>query len=56
MESNPMVHRYAWHDPKTGTSAIFNTDGSLTATGQAYAQIESRARPSMGDDEQGSTL
>jgi len=36
MESEPMVERYAWHDSKTGTSALFDANGRLTATGIAY--------------------
>lgn len=37
MEGEPMVQAYAWHDSKTGTSSLFYSDGSLTATGKAYA-------------------
>ncbi|MCX8517156.1 MAG: glycosyl hydrolase [Rhodoferax sp.] len=37
MEKSDCVHRYAWHDAKVGTSALF--DGrELSATGRAYAQ------------------
>ena len=39
MENEPMVERYAWHDSKTGTSAIFNENGSLTKTGLVYSKI-----------------
>ena len=37
MEKTPWVQRYAWHDSKTGTSALFDAQGELTATGKAYA-------------------
>lgn len=37
MESTPWVERYAWHDSKTGTSALFDEQGNLTSTGKAYA-------------------
>ena len=38
MEKSDCVHRYAWHDAKVGTSALF--DGrELSATGRAYAQV-----------------
>jgi len=40
MENEAMVQRYAWHDSKTGTSAIFNDDGSLTATGKFYSDFK----------------
>lgn len=36
MNSQPMVARFAWHDSKVGTSAIFTTQGDLTLTGQSY--------------------
>lgn len=36
MESQPMVEKYAWHDSKTGTSALFTSTGQLTTTGIAY--------------------
>lgn len=36
MNTQPMVARYAWHDSKTGTSAIFTSQGTLTSTGIAY--------------------
>lgn len=36
METEPMVEKYAWHDSKTGTSALFDINGKLTATGIAY--------------------
>jgi hypothetical protein len=36
MESNPMIIKYAWHNSKTGTSAIFTTTGQLTPTGITY--------------------
>ena len=37
MEGTPWVEAYAWHDSKTGTSALFDASGELTATGKAYA-------------------
>jgi hypothetical protein len=36
MEQQPMVERYAWHDSKVGTSAIYDANGNLTATGKTY--------------------
>ena len=36
MNSQVMVERYAWHDSKVGTSAIFTAQGDLTITGQSY--------------------
>lgn len=36
MERSSCVERYAWHDPKAGTAALF-VEGVLTATGRAYA-------------------
>jgi len=36
MTASDCVQRYAWHDAKTGTSALFE-NGQLTATGQTYA-------------------
>ena len=37
MNSEPMVYRYAWHDSKEGTSALFDTAGNLTETGKNYS-------------------
>lgn len=37
MEQNPMVWGYAWHDSKHGTSSLFSSEHTLTATGTAYA-------------------
>lgn len=37
MEKTPYVHRYAWHDSRAGTSALFDDKGALTPTGKAYA-------------------
>ena len=37
MDRTSYVHRYAWHDSRVGTSALFDDKGSLTATGRAYA-------------------
>lgn len=36
METEPMVEKYAWHDAKSGTSAVFTSTGALTATGTTY--------------------
>lgn len=36
MNGQTMIERYAWHDSKSGTSALFTTSGQLTATGIAY--------------------
>lgn len=38
MNTEPCVERFAWHDAKTGSSALFDEKGQLTATGKAYAQ------------------
>ena len=38
MATSPCVQRYAWHDAKTGTSALFDS-GQLTRTGKTYAAI-----------------
>jgi hypothetical protein len=37
METEPRVHRYAWHDPKLGNAALFDEAGALTDAGKAYA-------------------
>ncbi|NBW80455.1 hypothetical protein EBR21_01755 [bacterium] len=37
MEKTPFIERYAWHDSKVGTSALFDEKGQLTATGRTYA-------------------
>lgn len=37
MERTPWIERYAWHDSLTGTSALFDESGALTATGKTYA-------------------
>ncbi len=37
MNAQSFIERYAWHDSKAGTSAIFTTSGALTATGVKYA-------------------
>lgn len=39
MNANSCVQRYSWHSSTTGTSDLFNADGSLTSTGTAYAQV-----------------
>ena len=41
MEKTPWLERYAWHDSKTGTSAVFDESGGLTATGRTYADLPS---------------
>jgi hypothetical protein len=40
MHTSPCVERYAWHDAKAGTSALFDDKGHLSATGKAYAQAQ----------------
>ena len=37
MERTTWVERYAWHDSRAGTSALFDAQGELTATGKTYA-------------------
>ena len=37
MDMTPWVQRYAWHDSRVGTSALFDADGKLTVAGKAYA-------------------
>jgi hypothetical protein len=37
MNTSPCVERFAWHDAKRGTSALFDEQGALTDTGRAYA-------------------
>ncbi len=37
IEATDFVQRYAWHDVRVGTSALFNENGGLTATGRTYA-------------------
>jgi hypothetical protein len=36
MENEQMIEKYAWHNSKFGTSALFTTSGELTATGKVY--------------------
>lgn len=36
MEQNPMIQKYAYHNSKYGTCAIFTTAGQLTPTGITY--------------------
>jgi len=36
METNPMIEKYAYHNPKYGTCATFTSTGALTATGITY--------------------
>jgi hypothetical protein len=38
LATSDCVQRYAWHDAKTGTSALFE-NGRLTVTGQTYAAV-----------------
>lgn len=38
MNQSPCVERYAWHDARVGSSALFDAQGALTATGRRYAQ------------------
>jgi hypothetical protein len=44
MERTPWVERYAWHDSRVGTSALFDEKGELTATGRVYAAAHRAAR------------
>lgn len=37
MERDDRIERYAWHDSGVGTSALFESDGSLTRTARTYA-------------------
>jgi Glycosyl hydrolase catalytic core len=37
MEETSFVERYAWHDSRAGTSALFVENGKLTETGKAYS-------------------
>jgi hypothetical protein len=39
MEATDFVQRYAWHDSRVGTSALFDEKGGLTATGRAYSIV-----------------
>lgn len=39
MDATPYVERYAWHDSRVGTSALFTGTGELTETGRAYAKL-----------------
>lgn len=36
MEQHPMIHRYAYHNAKVGTCAVFTSTGDLTPTGITY--------------------
>jgi len=38
MNASDCVERFAWHDAKVGTSALFDAKGRLTLTGKAYAE------------------
>lgn len=40
MIQEPCVQRFAWHDPKVGTSALFLANGELSPTGEIYAEID----------------
>lgn len=40
MNNNPMIERFAWHDSKVGTSAVFTIDGQLTETGITYRDAQ----------------
>lgn len=40
MNQEPCVERFAWHDAKEGTSALFDKDGNLTVSGNAYSQAQ----------------
>ena len=38
MDASPCIRRYAWHDAKQGSSALFE-GGQLTAAGRSYASV-----------------
>lgn len=40
MNASNCVERFAWHDAKSGTSALFDERGGLTETGKAYASAK----------------
>jgi hypothetical protein len=40
MNAQSFIQRYAWHDAKYGTSAIFDSTGALTPTGLTYGQVK----------------
>lgn len=42
MEKTSYVERYAWHDSRAGTSAVFDEKGELTMTGKTYAKAGRR--------------
>lgn len=44
METTPWVEKYAWHDSRAGTSALFDTDGHVTDTGKAYSSAKRTSR------------
>jgi hypothetical protein len=39
MQAQPWIFRYAWHHSGVGTSALWNLDGTLSATGIKYASF-----------------
>jgi hypothetical protein len=39
MEQTSYMHRYAWHDSGVGTSALFDSNGALTAGGKTWASL-----------------
>lgn len=39
MEQSAIVERYAWHDSKKGTSALFTENGDLTTLGRIYSTL-----------------
>lgn len=53
MESTDWIQRYAWHDARKGTSALFDSLGSLTPTGEAYAAAAGVA--TVGEEKSGSS-
>jgi hypothetical protein len=40
MNASKCVERFAWHDAKSGTSALFDEHGELTETGKSYARAK----------------
>lgn len=39
IQNQTWIYRYAWHDAKSGSSAFWYPDGTLTATGAKYASF-----------------
>ena len=39
MNNQTFIQKYAWHDSKTGTSALFQSSGQLTSLGTSYSKL-----------------